>query len=163
MTDQKAEFHIKEKRQIFRKFSSWYADKRFSAERPKPLNTFKKKIHETDRKQESDQDINYLFGAALLPHIEPPDIEHLRDCLFLLQNTRFSEKYQGDFTIVRDPMYKYSKIVKERFFNDYCMSFLFMYYLVNGGVEDLLDGNDRVVRDVLKEYEALSMDTLKNE
>jgi len=45
-----------------------------------------------------------------------------------LQNSRHFNKIEGNFDIIRDPMYKYRKDVKERLFRDNSMAFLWMYY-----------------------------------
>ena len=52
-----------------------------------------------------------------------------------MQNSRHYKKLHGDaltgFDMIRDPMYKYSKIVKEKFFSDNVMSFFWMFFRKN--------------------------------
>ena len=46
----------------------------------------------------------------------------------MIQNSRHFNKISGNFDIIREPMYKYRKEVKERLFNDKYVAFLWMYY-----------------------------------
>ena len=51
--------------------------------------------------------------------------------MYVLQNSRHYKKLQGDFSIIRDPMYKYSKAVKERLLMDNYMAFFWMMFRAN--------------------------------
>eukprot|EP00347_Sterkiella_histriomuscorum_P018092 403346820 len=48
---------------------------------------------------------------------------------------RHYNKISGNFNLIRDPMYKYRKDVKEQLFKDNSMSFLWMYYRFYGEFE----------------------------
>ena len=69
---------------------------------------------------------------------------HFVDCMILiLQSHRYKKGEpftEGrDFSIVRDPMYKFSNEAKERFFNNIYMAFLFHYFVREGAKDFFLN------------------------
>lgn len=62
--------------------------------------------------------------------------------LYLIQNSRHYKKISGDgdngFNLVRLPLYKYSKGVKEKFFQDNVMSFYWLYFRAFNDVAKIL-------------------------
>ena len=48
--------------------------------------------------------------------------------MYVMQNSRHYNKIRGNFDLIREPMYKYRKEVKERLFRDNYLAFLWMFY-----------------------------------
>ena len=69
-----------------------------------------------------------LFGSDLFPHVTDDIQKAMIDWLYIIQNSRHFNKIGGDFDLIRDPMYKYRKEVKEKLFKDNYMAFYWMYY-----------------------------------
>jgi hypothetical protein len=96
----------------------------------------------------------------------------------LIQNSRHYKKISGDayggFDLIRLPMYKYSKLVKERFFKDNYMAFYWMIFKQQNDIESLLknqnaddeDGGEEDQIDqltfiqIIGEFDHLAMETL---
>ena len=54
----------------------------------------------------------------------------MREAMFLLQSSRHYKKFEGvDFSIVRNPMYTYSKQAKEKLLRNKYYALLYIYYL----------------------------------
>lgn len=63
-----------------------------------------------------------------------------------MQNCRHFSKISGDgangFDLIRSPMYKYNKEVKEKFFKDDIMAFLWAFYRISNSPQDVIDGQN---------------------
>ena len=91
-----------------------------------------------------------------LGHNEKP--RFVEAMLLILQSHRYRKGEEftecRNFTIVRDPMYKFSNEAKERFFNSLYLSFFFNYFVINGGNAELIGkakGKGQIYVDKLKE------------
>lgn len=90
------------------------------------------------------------------------DQEKLTTSLYLVQNSRHYQKISGNFDIIREPMYKYRKEVKERLFRDNNQAFLWMYYRcfaefpVPTGREAIETRNT-----ILQDFDEIALETLK--
>ena len=101
----------------------------------------------------------------------------------MIQNSRHYKKISGDayggFDLIRLPMYKYSKLVKEKFFNDNFMAFYWMIFKQQNDIESLLkneNGDDEneddedaptkpdlnTIIQIVSEFDHLAMETLVN-
>jgi len=78
----------------------------------------------------------------------------------LLENTRFAGKFVSDFSIIREPMYKYKKSAKERFLSDISMAFLFMYF---ASFNDGFENQSQSEKAIWFEFESMAMQKLKQE
>lgn len=72
---------------------------------------------------------------GLIESMGPKELDEFIELLKLLvfshrhnKNDPFLSNPIVDFTVVRDPMYKYSKIVQDRFFNHPTFAFLFTWF-----------------------------------
>lgn len=83
-----------------------------------------------------------LFDQNFLASLTEEVQIHLLNWLYLIQNSRHYKKISGDeyggFDLIRSPMYKYSKLVKEKFFNDNYMAFYWMIFKQQNDIEALL-------------------------
>jgi hypothetical protein len=105
-------------------------------EAPKRKRVKNVKISEADQRSYSFNDSFKLFGAEMLANVSEQVSTKLQNWLYIIQNSRHYKKLPGDglsgFDLIRDPMYKYSKLVKEKFFKDNVMSFLWVFYRAAG-------------------------------
>lgn len=69
-----------------------------------------------------------MFGTNILPYLDLDQQIQLIDAMYILQNSRHYKKISGNFAMIRDPMYKYSKSVKERLLMDNYMAFFWMMF-----------------------------------
>ncbi len=59
-----------------------------------------------------------MFEKELYHLLSEEEKEKLTTSLYLIQNSRHYQKISGNFDLIREPMYKYRKEVKERLFRD---------------------------------------------
>ena len=49
----------------------------------------------------------------------------------MLQNSRHYKKISGDFDLIRNPMYQYTKELKEKLFSDFFFAILWIRYRIS--------------------------------
>ncbi len=87
---------------------------------------------------ESTHIADFLFSDIFCKMSEE-GIANLRDTVFLFINCKHYKKFEQptDFNLLRDVMYeKYSKHLKERFFDDVNMNFIFLTFLYKESCEN---------------------------
>ena len=104
--------------------------------------------------------------SDLLPGLSDEEATQLITSFFLLTNARHYKKFQKfDFSLIRDPMYKFSKAAKERLFDNHSMAFFFLIFEqmpeahpvaregrpAKGGNEDF-GGGKRAAMEELRQY-----------
>jgi hypothetical protein len=72
--------------------------------------------------------------------------------LLILQSHRYKKGEEfsenRDFSIIRDPMYKFSSEAKDRFFANINMAFFFHYFVLNGANEFFITQKGPVKNDL---------------
>ena len=75
--------------------------------------------------------------------VEDQKVLFVEAMLLVLQSHRYKKGEEftenRDFSIVRDPMYKFSTEAKERFFGNLYLSLLFNYFVNKGAEEELFE------------------------
>ncbi|CDW78527.1 ubiquitin carboxyl-terminal hydrolase family protein [Stylonychia lemnae] len=150
VSDQKEEGFKVLRQKTFREYKQFFEKRSYLKKHPNQKMK-KKKVFVNNDDLQQQQKILSEFDAQLL----------FQKDLFPL-NSRHYNKIAGNFDLIREPMYKYRKDVKERLFKDNSMAFLWMYYRCEGEFE--VPENREVFesqRLIYEDFDNLALETLK--